>query len=311
MSELYYTIKVGDVESLSIQVGTLNKTTGEPAAGWVPGIAPKGVLSIPNYSKIWAKQEKKNGKLTGEITPLPWGADGGMVVELRYIQSCRSIDKQYQDELKIKPSEEEDSEIELDYGLNEFDEKVYPMKCLMLKLHGFNGSNTSRNPQGKVVFTTYEPEKQMNIQASFIQLRQQGENMVVDARYKPKKLRALASLFEMDVKQLDEILFNQLLEYTQKPDVFWNVINLNKKKFEVTLKKSRDLGIIDLSLPNIVQLVKNEAKDYLINSEYKIEGDTDKEKIEFMLGNMIEPEIFDGLNRLYNELQQYETAELQ
>lgn len=311
MSEKYYTIKVGGEKPLEVQAGTINKLNGQPGPDAVAAVAMVGEIAIPNYSVIWAKEGKKGDKLTGEITPLEWGADGGGLVELRYLKNCQSINKRYQEQEKFRVTNE-DSEISLYIGLNEFSERTQKNLCLMLQLHTYNGSNVSRDPtKHHIRFTNYEPEKVMNVQASFIELRQNAETLVIQSKFHRKKLENMAVIFDLDKRQLDETIFNQLLTFTQKPDLFWEIMNAEKAKFNNTLSKSLELGLIDMGVPNVVMLVRNGKKDYLIDSETPIEGDSNAEKIKFMLGNLIEPAIFEGLNLLFAELQKYETANLQ
>jgi hypothetical protein len=272
---------MGSVPS-EIEEGFINKTTGLPDGKTEKMILQVGAIQIPNFSRAWAYQEMKNGVPTGELVFHKWGEkhDVGKKqfvdchpVPIRFLRGCNSLDRQYQDTVLKMLVTDEDAQIGLVNGINDYDTTTQGMLIEMLKHHTYNKDNSSRDPNNReVLFCEYNPQNLNRSQVSDMKRRNTAEQLILEAEGNTEKLVVLASLFEHDVKAQDEVIFNKLLEEVKNYDNFLRVIDITKLRFKFMLEQLQANRVLEFSQEGDAILIIDETRDFLYK---KIEA-TDK-----------------------------------
>lgn len=304
----YYVINVFGKKPQKVQVGTISKTSGQPNPGAVDATQELGEVAIPNYSTAWGKLAlDKDKKLTGEITFLPWGHSEGRVIEIRFLRNCASISLEFQKEKKLVMQDDQ-AEIVLKIGQNRFKQNEEREKILMLKHHGLNRSNGSRNPENRMTrFETYKMEENQAVKVSDIEIRQEAEKIVLAAKLKPERLEVLAKLFDVDHEQSDEVLFDTLINRSQNFRNFFQILKNYEDQYKAVLTGALDCELIYLNSED-AQIVIGGAKDILMS---EVEGSNVDERMQYILDNLTEPMYYHALNRVAGELERFKTQVLQ
>lgn len=294
----YYSIMVMGAVPSEVEEGFLNKTTGLPDGQTSKMSLQVGAIQIPNFSRAWAYQELKNGVPTGTLKFEKWGdkhdlGKKNMVdcrpVEIRYLSNCNSLDKQYQDQVLKMRVADEDAQLSLVNGINDFDIATQAPLIEMLKHHTYNKDNASRNPGSReMLFCDYNPENLNKSQVSDMKRRNMAEQIVLEAEGSEGKLVVLANLFELDPKAQDEVIFNQLLEEVKNFDQFLRVIDHTRLRFKFILEQMQSNRVLEFTQDGDAVLIIDDTRDFL----YKAIQATDK--IQFLSENILEPEIYEA-----------------
>lgn len=304
--EKFYSIIVTG-KSAKVQAGFLDED-GKPKGTPVDVTISKAGTAVPNYSIAWGKQnrdKKTNLLLDGSIEFLSWGHQDGSQIELRWLPTSESLDLEWQrDVKKLKQPRDEYAEINFDMGINNYDRKTNKALIMMLEHHYLNGSNASRPPHMPSAFNTYDPEKINEAIVMDVERRQVAENIVLAARFDATRLETLASLFNMDPRQQQHILFANLMERTMKYENFMEVLALHRKEYENLLMKAIEVGLIDTEPVNAMYLVVDGRKDELFK---EIEpGKLDKKS--FVLLNFYDPKFFSAFDTLRLAYKKFEAV---
>lgn len=301
-SDKYYTIKVGFGEPQEVERGELNKKTGQPTGPTQKGIAIVGKITIPNYSKVWGVRKKTpEGKPTGEFTALAWNDPKGEVIEIRLLRSSKSLDKAYQVQAGLKMQDTE-AEIELDYGLNYFDPDTEATKVRMLQLHTYNADSLCRDPSNQnIKFCNYDPEKEVTNEIKQDDMLFDAMGFVMKIKDNPRKLKVLAAIFGIDANKPDRIVQAEIMrrlksnpaKFVEDKDQFFT-------QAQAILVRAYDFQLIDLSLKGEVRIIgDNSDRPVLDSIGAKFTG---VKKLEYMVENLTEPEVFDAFARIRNAL---------
>lgn len=309
MEDTIYTINVFGKKPEQVQVGFINKTSGQPEGNSVIATQELGEVAIPNYSTAWGKLKKgTDKKLTGDIEFLPWGSPAGELIEIRHLRNCPSLSIEFQKEKKLVVTNDQ-AEISLKIGHNKFKYSTQKLLIEMLKHHGLNRSNGSRNPENKMTrFETFIASEKTGMVASEIQRRQLAEGIVLEANNKPANLEIMAKMFDIDTNDSDEVIFNKLISYSQNPKQFLEILKKHADKYKALLTKALEVELIDLGTEDTVTIVIGGAKDILMTG---IEGEKIEDRIEYITDHITEAQIYHALNRLSGELERYKSAVLQ
>lgn len=294
----YWSIMVMGATPTEIEEGFLNKSTGLPDGQTSKMVLQVGAIQIPNFSRAWAYQETKNGIPTGKLVFHKWGEKHDLgkkefaecrPVEIRYLRGTTSLDKQYQDNvLKMRVSDE-DAQIGIVNGLNDFNTETENPLIEMLKHHTYNRDNKSRDPNNReILFCEYNPENLNRSQVSDLKRRNQAEQIVLEAEGSEQKLSVLANVFELDPQAQDEIIFNQLLEEVKNFDNFLRVIEIHKLRFKFILEQMRSNRVLEFTSDGEAVLIIDESRDFL----YK--GITGTDGVQFLSENVLEPEVYEA-----------------
>lgn len=297
-SEKYFSIMVLGAVPSEVEEGFLNKTTGMPDGKTEKMVLTVGAIHIPNFSRAWAYQEMKNSLPTGTLVFHKWGEkhDAGKKdekqcrpVEIRYLRGCNSLDKQYQDSvLKMRVSEE-DSQLSLVNGINDFDMVTEEPLIEMLKHHTFNKDNKSRDPHNRdILFSEYNPINLNLTQKTEMHRRNKAERIVLDAEGSEERLVVLANLFDLDPKAQDEVIFNDLLKEVANFDSFLRTIDITKARFKFMLEQLQTNRVLEFTQEGDAVLIIDDAKEFL----YK--GINVGDKIQFLSEGVLEPEIYEA-----------------
>jgi hypothetical protein len=295
----FFSINVQGAPQLTAQEGFLNKTTGTPdEAKTTPIKLDVGEIAIPNFSRVWAYQHKKDGVPTGELTFLKWGEDKsskekGAVVAIRYLPSCNSLDRQYQDQVaKIVP-QLEDSSIKLKTGINDFDEVNDRMLIEMLKHHTCNGNNKSRDPENRnIIFEEYNPTALNTAAINRMKLETKMRELVINAENDEDRLAVLADIFEIDARSQKEIIFEQLVNEVKNLDHFIRMIEAPKQHLALIVDELVKQDAVVFSDEGDVILTIDGKKDFLLR------GVESKNPSEWLKENILEPEVFKAYKKL-------------
>lgn len=313
-SKKFFSVIVGgrNHKPAKVQVGFLDES-GKPKDESITAYIEKAGTAVPNYSRIWGKRGeiKEKGKETvsdGTITPLKWGDPDGYVIEIRYLKSSTSLDKEFQERKKLRVTDR-DAEIDLSVGVNNFDPVREKMLCLMLSLHYQNAANESREPGIPVAFETYDPNKITMRKTTDVQARQEVELIVINANEEGEgSLEILASLFTgMDPRQQTDILFNELMEMTQTFGFFQTVLDHHRDEYRQLIENAKELALIDVSPADAIHLTVEGKRDILI-------GNIDSGKltnVAYVMKYFYKPEYFNKLQSLKALYEKYKVLVLE
>ncbi len=230
----------------------------------------KQTIGMPNFSESWGVRLDKDGKIPekridvrdpnykGQIKPLKWNDPKGYPIPLRYLSSHNTIDKLYQElVLNIAINEDDPSSadahfLELESGFNEFNEETEPYKCLMLKMHAYNQSSTSKNPsiynyQFKefVEEEMVSPEVSLGAKVDAMRMVTQAADDNTQAQLKNLKT-AINPLLLEEPKEKD--LYNTLLKLADaKPEAFLEQIANYKRDLANIFEKAKSYKLLDLT----------------------------------------------------------------
>jgi len=303
MSQKYFSIKVHGPEGKEIEEGFLDKRTGQPTGtrNKLKGVV--GNITIPNFSRVWGKREKdKKDQPTGVITFLPWGDADGHVIEIRHLKAAQSLDKQFQDNvLKVKPQDEE-LEIRLKLGINDFDTVIDAGIINMLKHHTMNINNKSRNPSLMQVdvFEEYNGSQRVESKQSAQKKRREAEDYINDAVGDTERLAILAHMFDLDAKLQDDILEEKLFDIVEESiDQFLYVIEKAKEKAGIELTEAKEEGIL-FGQDGGEITIRIEGKALPLVQDLIQEGD---DVVTFLLNKLTTPKVYDAVQLIYQRLE--------
>ena len=305
MASKFYTIKVGTAEPQLVLRGEVNKKTGQPQGKMETGFAVMGGCAIPNFSVIWAKPEMgKDGKRSGKFDVLKWGTSGGEAMEIRYLKSCPSLDKTYQTQVGLK-ARDEDQEIFLETGINEFDSVLHPRLVDMLKLHTANADSPCRNPENSwIVYQEYDEQQNITMAMKADEILFDAMGTVMEARDNPIKLRILCTIYGIPVERKDKLAVADLMARLKANPLKFNEDRNNYlKECQRLLIKAREFQVLDLTITGEVWIIDGGP----VVQDLPIKLAPDK-KLEYMLENLTEPEIFEGVGKIKKALEQKEKA---
>lgn len=303
---------VGGKEPAEVLVGYLNKDNGQPDGNEVKAKIGVGFNVIPNYSRVWGKRGVgKDGKPDGKIDFLPWGDTKGESIEIRWLPNSNSLDRQYQINVQKLTVQDKDAELSLTIGINKFDFKSQKMLIEFLKVHTFNGDNKSRDPENtNIDFLEYNPSNKIKANTNKIHMRRLAEEYVLDAESDPIKIAILASVFELDQKDTDEVLYETLLQKSMDdPQTFLFIITHKRDQAKIKLQAAVDQSLIDFTIPGSIQLRDGTKKTTLIDGLEEL-GDSE-EIINFLVKNFTEPKYNEAISKVLKKLEEIQHAQYQ
>jgi hypothetical protein len=293
----YYTIKVGTGESQEVLRGEVNKKTGLPQGKPEAGLAVMGGYAIPNFSRIWGKRElNKEGKPSGKFAPMKWGTDGGEIIEIRFLHNCNSLDRLYQVQAGLK-AKEEDAEIILEYGINEFDNKNKSGLIAMLKLHTANADSPCRDPENQfIIFAEYDEEKNITFSMKEDDILYEAMGTILNAKENPVRLRVLGQIYGIPEHRKDKLISTELMSRLKaNPLKFLEDKNNYIKFCGKVLDKANEYQLLDLSIPGEVRIFGDTEGAVLTDLPIKLSG---VKKLEHMTENVLDPEVFEAISRI-------------
>lgn len=302
--EKYYSINVRGKEAKVQEVGYLDKKTGVPTGPTSKVRYVIGAITIPNYSVVWGELVQKDGKPTGEIKFMKWGAEGGLPIEIRFLPNCASLSKLYQDTvLKIVPRPE-DGEIALKMGINNFDRVIDKLLIEMLEHHTLNGDNESRDPNKRdIFFYRHNAAKRLAKKTEAAEIRKKAVDIVFEVKDEYKRMIVLADVFNIDKKLPDdEIITDLLTRAEEEPRAFLQVMSDTVSNAKQLLKKALGYKLIDLRPENEVHLSSDGNKIQLFKD---VQG-KGEDKINWIAEHQFSAEVYDPLIKLAQEVAAYE-----
>jgi hypothetical protein len=306
----FFSVIVGGAahKPAQVEVGFLDED-GKPKGDTITAYVEKAGTAVPNYSEIWGIQEKgKDGVITGGIKPLKWDHPDGYLIKLRHLRTSQSLDMEYQDLKKMRVLDEE-AEIALSLGVNNFDRVKDKMLIKMLELHYQNEANESRDPSRPVAFTTYDPDKITKLKVTDVENRQKAERIVMDANNsgKAQALEILASMFDIEPRQQQDVLFAELMDLTPTFDHFLRVLDLSRTQYKEVLDKSVEIGLIDVEPKDAIYLIKDGNKELLLEDI----GNGKDNKLPYVLENFYQVKFFNALEVLKEAYKKFAEKQLQ
>lgn len=320
----YYTVEAGRKEPVKVLSGTLNKESGQPNSDTqVVGLAV-GKILLPNHSFVWGRRiiesddTKKSDNKTqarsvavtdpkykGKIEFLPWNDDKGEQIAIRYIRKSSSLDAQYQDLVeKLKPADDE-AFIELENGLNHFDEKQNPLLVEMIKRHTLNISNTSRDPNNyEFAYKEYSPTERTKAKEAMIVDRSSATDIVIESKGSSSRIQTLGLIFRLDSMMPDDMLYETLLDKAENnPVEFMSTIQSVKASVFVAFRDAEEAGLIDLKVKDKIHYNPDGKRAILLN---EVEAD-EEDKIKWVTENILESAVYQAYTTLKAALKQYQT----
>lgn len=303
-TEKYYTINVLSKEPGEVEIGRLDANTGLPKGPTQKTKMALGGIAIPNFSRVWGRLEKHkvSGQLTGKIEYMRWEEEGGTLIELRYMKSASSLSKEYQDTvLKLKPRDEE-GEIFLNIGVNEFKIADNKLMVELLKNHYMNADSPSRDPESRTnIFEHYDGKGRVKKRVATINERRDAENYVLLAAEK-SDFAVLAKLFNLDLHQEDDLIQEELLEkMDQNLPGFLQTISEGKSKAKSLLDEATIEGFLKGADTQEVMLRGAKGKLEALFSPTRIQQG--ESTAAFIMDTYFEHDTFDAILKVESALQ--------
>lgn len=324
-AQKYFTIIAGRKEPATALQGTLDKKTGMPTPNTNKVLLPVGRILVPNYSRVWGRrvidpQTSTTGKSTtvsppsvavsdpkyrGKIEFLEYGAEGGEMIEIRYLRNSSSLDKQYQDTVqKIKPTDE-DAFIALQQGINDFSEATEALLIQFLTHHSLMHESISRdNTMTDYDMVVYDAGKRNKSRIEKVVIKNTAEGYVLDAAGNKEKTHILASIFNIDTQLQDDIIVEKLLDRANEfSERFVEAINQYQKKAHILLQDADDAGVIDIEPQGAIHIVDLKGGKDILISNVDSRG---IEKIKQVVANsIIDLPTFTALDKLDKTLKEF------
>lgn len=325
-AQKFYTIAVGGAAPADVLFGFLNKDSMQPDENSKAGKIQLGVVSMPNYSKVWGMREVINGKPTGKLKFLKWGEDAPAKtkdyeapceIEVRFLPNSNSLDKQYQDQVQKLKIQDKDTEITLTLGINKFDYKDSAMKIEMLKIHTFNGDSPCRDPNNtNVQYVEYNPSNKIKSKSREINTRRLAEEYVMNCEgaeegtFDDAMLANLAHVFELNLQDTNEILYNTLLDKaSENPAHFILVMQTKRDSAKRDLVTAHERGFVDFETEGEIILRDGNKKITLIKDLDPTL--TAEDKINLIVQNFTLPEYYEHICKIQAKVKEFQTLELQ
>jgi hypothetical protein len=314
----FYTIIAGSKDPKPVEFGKLNKTTGMPQGETTKAFMAVGAILVLNFSRAWGKRvlptgvkAKNEGSIQatdpnyrGEIEFLKWGASGGELIEIRYLKNSTSLDKQYQDVVqKLKPTDE-DVYVILRHGDNEFDEEREPQKARFLQVCAYNRDSVYKDPTiWDWDFFESTDEADAVTKRSDLLTRNLASNTVLEASN--ETLAVLATIFGEDARKLDKRLSEILVDKAEKdPKEFLAQIDRYKNNAGLKLRDAMEQQLIDVTGTKGIGYT---GKDGL-PKELPTEGSTGAAKLEWVIANLLSPEVFEMVSEVIAATEKHTAA---
>lgn len=325
-TQKFYTIVVGGAAPADVLFGFLNKDSMQPDENTKAGKIQLGVVSMPNYSKVWGAREVLNGKQTGKLKFLKWGEslsgkdksfEDPCEIEIRFLPNSNTLDKQFQDQVQKLKIQDKDTEITLTLGINKFDYKSSAMLIEMLKLHTFNSDSPSRDPNNtNVQYMEYNPSDRIKSKSRTINTRRLAEEYVMNCEgieegtFDEGLLANLAHVFELNPQDTNEILYNTLLDKaSENPEHFILVLQTKRDIAKRELILAQERGFVDFDTEGEINLRDGMKKINLVK-EMGPEL-TAEDKINLLVQNFTLPEYYESICRIQAKVKEFQTLELQ
>ena len=318
----FYSIYVGAKRPATALVGFLEKNQGQSI---IKGEAKEvsldvGAHGFSNYSKVWGRRVipgKETGNKTigvedpdykGDIKFLKHGDPSGYPIEIRYLDTCASLDLEYQKirlRIVIRPDEDK-WYLKLPAGENRFDPAKEPMLVQFLKVHHMNKNSKSKSPNA--IGIMYEEINEETIDETDIRVRESKGDaifLVKSAANKSGHIRNLLisiGVIPMEGKQIDiraseREIYDSLLEMADTdPKFLLTRVDEFQRSISDCFVKAKSFNIIDLTKHGQIALEVNGKKEILLD---KVQGNGNEEKtLQWLYDNFLNEDVFKGLARL-------------
>lgn len=324
MKKSTYNIVVGDTRPSTIQIGVIERGSGHSILTEKgERLARRGDSGFPNGTKIWGARvingkipEDEKGNLVqiavtdprykGEVKPLKWGAEGGSLIDVRYIKAYPTLDVLYQERIlnfKIDETNESSSEvfmIILPNGLNEIDENIEPLFVNHLKAHTYNRDSKSKDPAfGDFKFYEQTDEQVENVESQMFDEKFEAGSIIRDAANGSDGLAKCKNLFSIiktvtDETPEDKKLFGYLkMLADKKPVQVLKAVADYKLKVSNVFEKLKSYDAVDLTTEGTIVALK--PKRAIIMSNVPVKPDS---VYDYLLENYVAPDVFDATFKL-------------
>ncbi len=223
----------------------------------VKSVAPPKQF-IPFHYTAYVKKVVENGKYEGKIKFIPLSESGGENMELRYLSTCPSLDRKYQEKNGYKPIDNADGVGAFFNGDTIYDVPILAtneLRRLFMENHPNNGDNPNRPPKAEIYFKIRNGKSDMEQRKAKMLL----ERKIADFKTKVMEddnfaevlsiVYKIKSVYDVDVKRT--ILFEKLdtqestMAVMNKYDNYFDEL---KSKFQYFLDK----GILDVHNEKII-----------------------------------------------------------
>ncbi len=323
----YYNIYVGARRPATALMGFLEKGSGQTITkGEVTEVPLEvGAHGFPNYSKVWGKrvilgEDKKpvNGqgivsledtRYKGDIQFLKYGEAGGYFIEVRYLDTCSTLDMQFQiNRLKLTVKGDEDKwYIKLPPGENRINPVEKPMFVEFLKVHHCNRSSRSKSPNATLV--VYEEIGEETMDMTGIKVRESKGDAIFVVKNASLKVGQIKNLLKVigeipegvgkpiDGRASEQEIYNLILELADiNPQFLLDRIENFKRGISDLFIKATSFNIMDLTKHGQIALEVAGKKEILLD---KVPGNGNQEKIlQWLFENYLNEDNFAALARL-------------
>lgn len=264
-------------------------------------------IGIPNYAMTWGVRVIEKGKIPetpvdvkdpkyrGEIEFLPWGKEGGVLIECRYLKNYGTLDKQYQElVLGVKVDENDVSSSDAHFlviqsGENQFDEITDKLLIQMLKISSYNLTSKFRNPNANHwLFKEKQEEVEVTETSKSLSAKAKALAIVGDASLDnsyaklTNLLGVVRSITTDDVEEKDLFTFLQKLA-DEKPEEFVSQVEEHTKFVSNIIEKAKSFEAFDLTKDGTI--VAGTNKKEIIAEDVPAKGEG---MIDWMFTNFLD-----------------------
>lgn len=231
------------------------------------GFATPPIQYVPNHYRALGVKKIKDGKYNGEFEFAKSANEpNAVMIDVRYLSSCHSLDAKWQDENGFEPNGDEEA-VGWAWRQGQIVEfqssKVAPLWAKFLENHQGNGNAPMRDPNNSVLFTILSDEELVSKEDKLFE----QESFIMEIRKKIKEgdedyLNAYCDLVGIRVSYSEKIKQGELMKFIRE----------NGEKFYTMYTNSKNEY---LDIANQMQV-----KGYIIESGEKGAFFVNDEKIE-------------------------------
>ena len=205
---------------------------------------------VPNHYRALGVKKMKDGKYNGEFEFAKSVSEAGAVmIDVRYLASCHSLDAKWQDENGFEPNGDEEAVgwAWRQGSIVEFqNSKVSPLWAKFLQHHQGNGGNQMRDYNNSVLFTILDDEALMSKEDELLE----QESLIFEIRKKIKEgnedyLNAYCDLVGIRISYSAKIKQGELMKFIREnSEKFYKMYIDSKNEYLDIANQMQERGYI-------------------------------------------------------------------
>jgi len=234
ISELVQIEITPNKQSVALKKGQLDRNGQMVGSVYDVLIAPPMQL-IPNEYTAYCKEVLVNGKYEGQLQFLKENETGGTMKTIRYLSTCHSLDKHYQERNNFNPNSDEEVIGKMFQGgtiINLPNNSKNRLYLEFLEHHPNNGGNLNKISDSAVYFKFVNGASDLQDELLEMKRESKTNELKADILNNQSKAELYAYIFKLDDKiaiETNQVILikkikNDPNEFIQTIDDFWNKV---------------------------------------------------------------------------------------